>query len=219
MINAIAKNATGLAIFAIFTAGIIAGTQFITNDSIEINENEYKSRLLLEVIPKTLKEANPELLAQHFSLRESTYTQQELLTLRKKDDAWYALKEGNIEAIIIPAVAPNGYSGDIHLLIGIHKSGELLGVRVEKHKETPGLGDKIELKKSDWILTFEGKSLEVPLPDAWKVKKDGGEFDQLTGATITPRAIVQAVYRSLEFFEKNKATLLDLNNKGDHHGE
>lgn len=100
-----------------------------------------------------------------------------------------------------------GYSGKIRVLLGIDPAGTLLGVRVLSHTETPGLGDKIELAKGDWILGFAGKSLADPGPEGWKVKRDGGIFDQFSGATITPRAVVKSIYRGLNFFERNKAAL------------
>jgi electron transport complex protein RnfG len=94
--------------------------------------------------------------------------------------------------------------------MGIDRSGHITGVRVIKHKETPGLGDKIEAAKNSWIFAFEGKSLGDPAADKWAVKKDGGVFDQFAGATITPRGVVKAVKGGLEFFEKNRAQLLDV---------
>ncbi len=99
--------------------------------------------------------------------------------------------------------APDGYSGNISLLIAIKDSGEISGVRVISHKETPGLGDKIDITKSSWILEFNGKTLTSPDEEGWKVKKDGGIFDQFTGATITPRAVVKAVRRALDYFNNN----------------
>jgi len=103
-------------------------------------------------------------------------------------------------AAVITVIAPNGYSGQIKLLVGINTNNAITGVRVVKHKETPGLGDGIEKQRSDWIDIFLGKSLRNPKKGGWKVKRDGGEFDQLTGATITPRAIVGAVYKALLYF-------------------
>ena len=113
-------------------------------------------------------------------------------------------------AAIMTTVAPDGYNGRIRLLIAITYKGSLIGVRVLSHQETPGLGDKIELRRSNWILTFNQRSLTNPNPAAWKVKKDGGEFDQLTGATITPRAIVKAVYKTLVFYQKNRELVFAL---------
>lgn len=107
-------------------------------------------------------------------------------------------------AVAFPVIAYDGYSGEIKLLIAIQKSGKIFGVRVIAHKETPGLGDKIEIAKSDWILSFNHKSLIDPNAKQWKVKKDGGIFDQFSGATITPRAIVNAVYKALDYFNNNR---------------
>ncbi|WP_236545248.1 electron transport complex subunit RsxG [Tropicimonas marinistellae] len=107
-----------------------------------------------------------------------------------------------------------GYGGAIRVLLGIDPNGELLGVRVLAHAETPGLGDKIEEAKSDWIHGFAGLSLSNPGPEGWKVKRDGGQFDQFSGATITPRAVVDAIHRGLEFYARNRDTLLSAEETG-----
>ena len=108
-------------------------------------------------------------------------------------------------AVVIETLAPEGYSGTIALLVAIKKSGELLGVRVISHQETAGLGDKIESERSDWLTQFAGKSLILPVLARWTVKKDGGDFDQLTGATITPRAVVKAVKNTLLYYQAHQA--------------
>lgn len=108
-----------------------------------------------------------------------------------------------VAAVILP-VAPDGYGGSIRLVVGIDPTGRLLGVRVFSHHETPGLGDGIDERKSNWILAFNGRSLNDPTPDGWKVRKDGGQFDQFTGATVTARAVVTAVRNTLAFFEENR---------------
>jgi electron transport complex protein RnfG len=120
-----------------------------------------------------------------------------------------ARRAGQVEALVYK-VSGNGYAGVIDCIMGIDRSGHITGVRVIKHKETPGLGDKIEAAKNSWIFAFEGKSLGDPAADKWAVKKDGGVFDQFAGATITPRGVVKAVKGGLEFFEKNRAQLLDV---------
>ncbi len=107
-------------------------------------------------------------------------------------------------AVVLRLVATGGYNGNIHLLIGINADGSLSGVRVTSHKETPGLGDAIDSNKSDWILGFSGHSLHNPNRSGWAVKRDGGVFDQFTGATITPRAVVKAVRMALEFYAANE---------------
>lgn len=126
----------------------------------------------------------------------------------EQDQIRLAIKEGNVAAVLLPAVNPNGYTTDIRMIVGIQPNGDLAGVRVIEHRETPGLGDKIDRKKSDWILSFNGKSLENTADSLWAVKKDGGEFDQFTGATITPRAVVTSVKQALEFFQQHKGELL-----------
>ena len=121
---------------------------------------------------------------------------------------WLATKGGQPVGVVLEAVAPEGYSGDINLLIGIDAHGVLTGVRVTQHKETPGLGDYIQSSKSDWILQFDDQSYHPDHDSRWKVKKDGGEFDSRAGATITPRAIVKAVREALKYFQLHRDTLL-----------
>jgi electron transport complex protein RnfG len=111
-------------------------------------------------------------------------------------------------AVLLSAVAPDGYSGAIRLVVAVDPQGRLLGVRVSSHKETPGLGDGIEERKSDWIESFAGRSLGDPVEDGWRVRKDGGDFDQFTGATVTPRAVVRAVRNALVYFDRHRDELL-----------
>jgi electron transport complex protein RnfG len=114
-------------------------------------------------------------------------------------------------ASLLLVTAPNGYSGDIHLLVAIWADGSVAGVRVLSHKETPGLGDYIEDKRSPWVHQFDGKSLKEPAPERWKVKKDGGIFTYNTGATITPRAVVGAVTRTLIWVSEHEAEVYQTN--------
>jgi electron transport complex protein RnfG len=117
-------------------------------------------------------------------------------------------RAGKVEAVVYQVIG-NGYAGNIVCVMGVSREGKILGVRVISHKETPGLGDKIEPAKAKWIFDFDGKFLGDPPTDKWAVKKDGGVFDQFAGATITPRGVVNAVKGGLEFFEGNKTQLLD----------
>ena len=132
----------------------------------------------------------------------------ELLGTSKTLRAWRARRGDRAVAVVLEAVAPNGYSGPISLLVGIAPDGHLLGVRVLEHRETPGLGDAIESGRSDWIERFAGLSLRNPASAEWRVRKDGGNFDQFTGATITPRAVVGAVANALRYFERHRDELL-----------
>jgi len=115
---------------------------------------------------------------------------------------------GKVDAVVYRVIG-HGYAGALVCVMGVSREGKILGVRVIKHSETPGLGDKIDPAKSDWIHSFEGKWLGDPVPDKWAVKKDGGVFDQFAGATITPRGVVKALKQGLEFFEQNRVALLD----------
>lgn len=120
-----------------------------------------------------------------------------------------ARRGGRIQAVCYQVNAPGYGNTAMVIAVGVDRTGTLLSVRVISHNETPGLGDKIESSKSDWILSFTGRSLHDPQPEKWAVKKDGGAFDQFTGATITPRAVVKAVKAGLEFFAAHRALLLD----------
>ena len=114
--------------------------------------------------------------------------------------------ESPVAALFVVS-ARDGYAGAIRLLIGVDIDGAVTGVHVLGHRETPGLGDRIETSKSDWVRQFDGRSLGDPVADGWKIKRDGGDFDQLTGASVTPRAVVKAIRQTLEYFESNGSTL------------
>ena len=121
----------------------------------------------------------------------------------------YRARKGSRVAAVVFQVQGRGYAGPVVSMMGVDREGHLLGVRVITHKETPGLGDKIEPAKDKWIFAFDGKFLGDPAADKFAVKKDGGVFDQFAGATITPRAVVNSVKGGLEFFGREKARLLD----------
>jgi len=193
--KSISKNSLLLALFALVTAAILAGTSLGTADRIAAAERAAAQKALLEIVP--LERHNNDILLDTLAIDPSHWEQ---LGLKNGGQINLARDGEEIIAAIIPAVARDGYSGDIKLIIGVNANGSIAGVRVLSHSETPGLGDKVDLKKSDWILSFNGKSLENPTPEAWAVTKDGGEFDQFTGATITPRAVVNQVKRVLEYF-------------------
>ena len=131
-----------------------------------------------------------------------------MLGTRTPSHAWIARKQGQATGVVLEAIAPDGYSGDIALLIGITADGRITGVRVTTHKETPGLGDYIDISKSRWITQFDGKSLTGPHESGWKVQRDGGSFDARAGATITARAVVKAVHGALHYFVRHRAHLL-----------
>ena len=192
-----------LFLFGLVGTALLAYTFRHTNPLIEKSAQAEKLALINQVLPKQLYDNN--LFASYRELPAD-----ELLGTRKPSGMWLATKAGQPIGVVLEAVAPEGYSGDIDLLIGISAEGVVTGVRVTRHKETPGLGDYIELAKSPWILQFAGKSYSEDSASRWKVKKDGGEFDSRAGATITPRAVVKAVRETLKYFQKHRDGLLSL---------
>lgn len=193
----ITKNSLILAIFALCTAATLAGTWLFTDERIQDAKRRAAEKALLEIIPDSRHDND--MLTDTQTL---TPAQQSALGLKATADIHIARSGNTPVAYIYPATAPDGYSGDIDMIIGVNMDGSVAGVRVLAHKETPGLGDKIDLKKSKWILGFNGRSLQNPPAEQWAVKKDGGEFDQFTGATITPRAVVNKVKQTLELHQQ-----------------
>lgn len=200
--KSITKNSVILGGFALVTAAILAFTFQATAEKIAEQEKRAAEKALLQIVPRERHDNDMLSDTLTFSAEQSA-----VLGAKAPVDVHLAKLDGELVAAIIPAIAPDGYSGEIKLIVGVNADGSVAGVRVLAHKETPGLGDKVDLNKSDWVLSFNGKSLLNPTANKWKVKKDGGEFDQFTGATITPRAVVKRVQHVLEFFEANKAAL------------
>ena len=195
------RAAAILAIVAIFAFGLIAIMHEATRDAIAEAD---RARLLAKFEEVLAGEHyDNDLLADRIDVRDS-----ELLGTTAEVPVYRARRRGETIAVVIAPVAPNGYSGPIQLLVGISRDGRVLGVRVSAHRETPGLGDAIDIRKSNWILAFGGKSLQDPPPPRWTVRKDGGDFDQFTGATITPRAVISAVAGALAYFERHRDALL-----------
>lgn len=195
--NSMRRNALVLAIFASVTTALIAGVYQLTADNIAHSQQQHLLTLLNQLVPS--QQYNNALLGDTVLIDNTDY-----LHLDKPELAYRARLNQDAVAVIFPVIAPNGYSGKIKLLVAINPQGELLGVRVVSHKETAGLGDAIEKHKSDWIDSFNHRSLINTPERAWQVKRDGGEFDQLTGATITPRAVVKAVHNSLLYYQQHK---------------
>ncbi len=193
---------------AAFVAALVLGVvNLLTADRILAQQEAAERRALAEILPQEMHDND--LLEDTFVLTpESTaFISLELLGLTTERLAYPARMNKDFAGIILPLEVHNGYSGDIFLLVGIREDGTISGVRVLQHTETPGLGDKIDIGVSDWILSFDGRSLENPPPSRWRVVKDGGDFDQFVGATVTPRALVAGVYRALEFFSLNRESL------------
>ncbi len=201
LVQSISRNSLLLALFAVCTTALIAGTFLFTKDKITLQKRMAEERALLEIVPRSRHDN---------SMLDDTLDagpDAEGLGLAEDRKIYLARAEGQVVAAIIPAAAPDGYSGVIDMIVGVNRDGSIAGVRVLAHRETPGLGDKVDLKKSDWIMDFDGRSLQNPKQEGWAVKKDKGVFDQFTGATITPRAVVSATFRVLQYVEANRNTL------------
>jgi electron transport complex protein RnfG len=204
LLSAIRRNAVGLALFAMVTAGAIAVTQVLTQERIARNILAAEAKALNQIVPVGSYEND--MLTDTITLDER-FNLSLLGPIGDHALAHVARTDGQVTTVILPVTAPDGYTTAIRLLVGIHANGDIAGVRTVEHRETPGLGDKIDHRKSDWIFSFQGTSLSDDI--TWAVKKDGGDFDQFTGATITPRAVVAAVQGALQFFQQHQASLLN----------
>ncbi|MDP1666652.1 MAG: electron transport complex subunit RsxG [Methylobacter sp.] len=191
-----------LAGFALIASVLLGVTNCSTEGTIQRRLDEDLKKSLEEVVPPALYDND--MLLDTVSIPSAEYN-----IGANETTVYIALKSGQVTAVCFKFTAPDGYSGAINMIMGIDRDGNILGVRVLSHKETPGLGDKIEVAKSDWILNFVGRSLDNLAPAKWAVKKDGGEFDQFAGATITPRKSVQAIYRGLQLFKAHQEQLIN----------
>jgi len=190
-----------LALFAVAGTSLVVFTQLATKERIAANERETLLRTLSALVP-------PESVDNDMVLDTLVVSDPELLG-DATTTVYRGRKLGAPVAAVLTTKVPNGYSGPIKLLVAVRYDGSLGGVRVISHKETPGLGDKVEESRTDWIYSFTGKSLGNPPIEKWKVKRDGGVFDQFTGATITPRSIVNAVRKTLIYVKDHRDALYD----------
>jgi electron transport complex protein RnfG len=189
-----------LALFAIGATGLVVITEKTTHDRIIENERQALLKAINAIIPAS--DYDNDIASDTVLLAPST-----VLSTSEPTLAYRARKNGQAVAIVFTTIAPDGYNGTIKLLVGVDTVGKLTGVRVISHKETPGLGDKIDVRKSEWISQFSGLSLNQPDEGNWYVRKDGGEFDQFTGATITPRATIKATKNALHYFAQHQQQL------------
>ena len=194
------KTTVTMIAFALIGTALLAYCFEITRAPIEASEKEVRLALFKQILPASAYDNA--LLADIVEIPPSP-----LLGNQRPTMANIARRDHQFAGVILEAVAHDGYSGDIKLLIAIRADGSISGVRVLAHKETPGLGDYIDITHSKWIQLFNDKSLNKLQPQFWQVKKDGGKFDYMVGATITPRAVVKAVLKSLQFFEQHKDKL------------
>ncbi|OEJ66288.1 electron transporter RnfG [Magnetovibrio blakemorei] len=185
-----------LTIFATVAAGLLTIGDIQTRPAIAQRLAEDLNAILSQVVPPELHDNA--LSKDVLILKSATGKPVTVYRARKGDE---------IIGFAYSVTGQGGYAGPVELVMGVNAQGQVLGVRVLSHAETPGLGDKIELQKSDWILSFTGLSFANLPRGKWAVKKDGGTFDQFSGATITPRAVVKAVKDGLDFFAANQITL------------
>ena len=184
-----------LGVFALLASGALAWASSATGEAIAAAEAKDLRDSLSEVLPQGM--------ADNDFLKDTVDLEKEGKTVTV-----YRARQGSVVKAALFKVAERGYAGEIQVLMAVDADGRTLGVRVLKHVETPGLGDKIEVKKDPWVRSFDGKSLGDPTPEKWAVKKDGGIFDQFAGATITPRAVVKAVKGGMDFYAEHRKEIL-----------
>lgn len=180
-----------LALAGLAAALLLAGTWALTHERIAEGERRAAREALQIVLPPGLHDNDP--VADAITVRAPGWLGQAESTVRR------ASRAGAPVALVLDVTAPDGYAGPIRLLVAVDAGGRVLGTRVTAHSETPGLGDDIEAGRSDWITRFTGRALGDPAEARWRVRRDGGEFTQFAGATVTPRAVVAAVRRTLQF--------------------
>ncbi len=185
-----------LGMAGIIVIGLVTLAYHFTRDAIHKSEMQAMLLALNSIIPEDSHDND---LVHDSKVLPAVKT----LGLKKNALIYRARNNGQIFAVAFPVTAPDGYNGPINLLLAIDRQGKILGVRVVSHLETPGLGDRIESRRSNWADQFRGKSMENPPHERWKVKKDGGDFDQFTGATITPRKVVKAIHKALAYVDNN----------------
>ena len=196
------RSSVLLGFIALLGTALLAGVNELTHERILEQEKRRVLQQLNAIVPTTLY--NNDLLEDIIEVKdEVSFRHPAPVTVYR------ARMDSQPVAVMMIVTAPDGYNGDIRLLAGIDGSGTVLGVRVVSHRETPGLGDPIEVEKSDWILGFANKSLRNPGTGGWAVKRDGGQFDQFTGATISPRAVVRTIHNTLLYFEANRQMLFE----------
>ena len=204
----IQKNTKILAIFAIVCTAIVGLVNELTKEKIAAQAQLQLLNTLHSIIEPS--RYNNEITQDCVSITSPLLGSSPSKSINQT--AYIARHNNKLIAYAITTTAPDGYNGNIELIIAVNTDDSISGVRVLQHQETPGLGDKVELRKSDWITHFNGKTLLSEKDNRWAVAKDGGMFDQFTGATITPRAVVNAVKKAALYVQQNKELLLTLPN-------
>jgi Na+-translocating ferredoxin:NAD+ oxidoreductase subunit G len=204
MAKASVYTALNLLFFALIGTALLAITYQLTHEPIARSEEKEKLKLVTQIAPA--ETYNNDIIKDTAELAADKLLGNDDTTV-----AYLGRLKGQPSIAVLQVIAPDGYSGKISLIISIRSDGQgngkIGGVRVISHKETPGLGDYIEIARSKWITGFDGTSLDNPRDSDWKVKKDGGQFDYMAGATITPRAVVKAVHKALQYFAQHREEL------------
>lgn len=197
MSDSVVKNGVTLAAIAAICTALVATTYHLTKDRIAANEQAFLEQKLAPVLSGITFEG---------SISESKRVIEAPHDLPGREDAliYRVYSDSEPVAALFAVTAPDGYAGPVRILLGIDVNGTVTGLRILEHRETPGLGDKIEESKSDWVYQFNGRSLGDPDLEDWYIRRDGGEFDQLSGASVTPRAVINAVRETLLYFDANR---------------
>jgi len=195
------RSGTVLGMAALISLILLSSVNHVTKEPIEKANRLWLLDNLSAVLPEGPFDQNPVLSRRQYIVDE--------LGANEPIDLYLATKNTKPVAIAMEVIAPDGYSGKIKILLGVHKNGGIIAARVIDHKETPGLGDDIEFRKSTWITQFNGLSLDTSPPAQWNTKRENGHFDALTGATVTSRAVIQAIYRALAWFNDNRDELFE----------
>ena len=197
MAKASVYTALNLLFFALIGTSLLTITYQLTHDPIARSEEKEKLQLVTQIVPAA--SYDNDIIKDSIELAADKLLGNDDTTV-----AYLGRLRGQPSIAVMQVIAPDGYSGKISLIISIHSDGKVGGVRVISHKETPGLGDYIEIARNKWIAIFDDKSLDAPKDADWKVKKDGGAFDYMAGATITPRAVVKAVHKALQYYAQHR---------------
>ena len=197
------KTGMTLAVIAAICTALVAATYQLTEDRIAANEKALLEESLQPALAGVFYDS---------SVSESRLVLQPPHDLPGNDVAiiYRVFSEDQPVAVLFAVTARDGFSGAIRVLVGVGFDGTVTGVRILQHRETPGLGDKIESARSDWVFQFDDRSMGDPLVAGWAIKGDGGEFDQLTGASITPRAVIKAIRDTLIYFDAHRDEIFSL---------
>lgn len=200
--NQVQRAGITLAVCVLIAIIALSLTHRLTKNRIALTQHQWLTNNLKAVLPEGPYDNDP-LQSMHTIKAAALGSDQAV-------EVYPVYKNQKPYAVVLTVVAPDGYNGAIELLLGLTADGRIIGARVTNHKETPGLGDDLELKRSDWINDFSNKSLKNTTSKNWNVRKEGGSFDAFTGATITPRATVHAIFRALNWYERNQEQIFVL---------